>query len=117
MRPSTVVGRPSNPRRHTLTASWYCPEETSAWPRVTKSLCDTSKELTATRLFLHHRFGQAWHRGAAKPCLVDHPPRLAVSLPGLDRVGLVHRALRRLVPAELDLDARGVHPARIDVDD
>src|SRR5215510_8786532 len=113
MRPSTVVGRPSNPRRHTLTASWYCPEETSAWPRVTKSLCDTSKELTPTGLFLHHRFGQAGHLGPSQPRLVDHPPRLAVALPGLDRVGLADSSLRRLVPAQLDLDARRAAAARV----
>src|SRR5688572_17483660 len=111
MRPSTVVGLPSRPSRQTLTASWNCPDVTRAWPRVTKSLCDTCvngtanggkwpvyggprRNLALILQVLHRRFGgrrslagfdESRHLGTAQAGLVDHEPGLAVLLPGLDR--------------------------------
>src|SRR5215470_10879151 len=109
MRPSTVVGRPSRPRRQTLTASWYCPELTSAWPRVTKSLCDTWRQAYLDR----RRAGELPRQGACESLISGSAPRVHRSErsgPGSDRPRVIDPsgpALGRTAPVS---SIRAVRP-------
>src|SRR6476660_2122977 len=61
-------------------------------------------------------FVEPGHLVPLGPGLIDHPPRLAVALPDLTRVGLAQRPLRLAVPGHLDLHARGALVLAVNAD-